>query len=213
VGEELDKKGIHRIHALGISVSNKAVLIILPMGGGKTTLGLELLKYDDVTLLSDDTPLITKDGQVLPFPIRIGVCKEAASKLDIPSRYLRNFNRSKYGPKILIDIDYFKDKISDPCKLAVVFIGERLFSSDCQIGRIPKYKISRVLIINGVLGLGLPQLLEFAFTPGRKKIMRFFFSRFGLFLKLLKKIEGNLLLIGREPSVNASILYRYLKNI
>jgi hypothetical protein len=118
---------------LGISVNNKAVLIILPMGGGKTTLGLELLKYDDVKLLSDDTPLISRDGKILPFPIRIGINKNTSLNFNVPKKYLRDFIRSKYGPKLLIDIDYFRDKIALPCKISMILIGERIFSDKCRI--------------------------------------------------------------------------------
>lgn len=209
VGEELDKKGMHRIHALGISVNNKAVLIILPMGGGKTTLGLELLKYDDVKLLSDDTPLITRDGKVLPFPIRIGVCKEAAFKLNIPQQYLRNFTRSKYGPKVLIDIDYFKDKISSPCKLAVVFIGERLFSSDCQIHPISRMKAIMPFIIHGAIGLGLPQLIEYFISISLKDIfskIRITLSRVWMSLSIIRHISIYRFMCGNNVEKNASVL-------
>ena len=50
----LDRRGLHRIHALGVVVKNRAVLVMLPMGGGKSTLGLHLLKHPEVQILSDD---------------------------------------------------------------------------------------------------------------------------------------------------------------
>lgn len=217
VGEELDKKGIHRIHALGISVNNKAVLIILPMGGGKTTLGLELLKYDEIKLLSDDTPLITRDGKVLPFPGRIGVPRNNAVDLNIPKRYLRNFMRSKYGPKVLIDIEYFENKIAKPCDPGVILIGERIFSDECKIERISKFGTLKPFIINGVLGLGFPQLIEYLLRGNMRDIL----SKMGVVLprlfasfKVINKSKQYRILTGKDRAKNAYILIEFLtKNL
>ena len=93
---------MHRIHALGISHNDEGILCILPQGGGKTTLGLSLLKkYDDVKLLSDDTVLISRDGMLIPFPVRIGLCEE--DKIDVPNEYRGTLIRRKYGKKMLFD--------------------------------------------------------------------------------------------------------------
>ena len=43
-GELLDKKGMHRVHALGVTGNGKGVLCLMPEGAGKTTLGLDLLE-------------------------------------------------------------------------------------------------------------------------------------------------------------------------
>jgi hypothetical protein len=48
IGEHLDRQGLHRIHALGVAVQGRAVLVLLPMGGGKSTLGLHLLNHPAV---------------------------------------------------------------------------------------------------------------------------------------------------------------------
>src|ERR1700722_18273685 len=45
IGEHLDREGLHRIHALGVTVQGRAVLVLLPMGGGKSTLGLHMLQH------------------------------------------------------------------------------------------------------------------------------------------------------------------------
>ena len=139
VGEFLDKKGIHRIHALGISIptskkTQKAVLCLLPQGAGKTTLALELLKDEQIRLLSDDAPLITSKGKILAFPLRLAVPE--GFFLDIPPQYLRNFQRRKYGNKTLIDIEYFKDKIVSFAEPSIILIGERISSCDTKIFKI-----------------------------------------------------------------------------
>ena len=73
VGQHLDSVGLHRVHALGVAAGNRAVLVLLPMAGGKTTLALRLLNAGGVRLLSEDSPLLGPNGQVHPFPLRIGV--------------------------------------------------------------------------------------------------------------------------------------------
>jgi len=214
VGEELDKKGIHRIHALGISINNKAVLIIFPMGGGKTTLGLELLKYDGIKLLSDEIPLITRKREVLPFPIRIGVSKDRTSSLDIPHKYLRNFIRSKYGSKVLIDIEYFKDKISRSNMPAVILIGERISSNDCRIEKISKFRTLKPFIVNGVFGLGLPQLIEYFLRYNIRDVLpksKIMFSRLLRCLKVIWKSKTYSFLIGKDRRKNVNILIEFLE--
>jgi hypothetical protein len=42
VGKYLDSQGIHRVHALGVSYCGQGLLLLLPSGGGKSTMALEL---------------------------------------------------------------------------------------------------------------------------------------------------------------------------
>ena len=55
-GEHLEKQGYYRIHALGFSKNHKGGLVISALGGGKTTLALELMNRGDFKILSEDTP-------------------------------------------------------------------------------------------------------------------------------------------------------------
>ncbi len=64
---------MHRVHALALAVDRRAMLVLLPMGGGKSTLGAELLRHPDVQLLSDDSPLVDRAGRVHAFPLRLGL--------------------------------------------------------------------------------------------------------------------------------------------
>ena len=68
IGQGLDLLGLHRLHALGVEVNGRAVLVLLPMGGGKSTLALHLMNLPGVRLLSDDSPWIDQD------PMAVGVC-------------------------------------------------------------------------------------------------------------------------------------------
>ena len=52
VGERLDRKGYHRVHGLGFGYHGHTGLILLPVGGGKTTLVLEMMKDPAFRLFS-----------------------------------------------------------------------------------------------------------------------------------------------------------------
>ena len=43
VSEALEKKRLHRIHGLGIESAGKGTIVLLPSGGGKSTMALSLL--------------------------------------------------------------------------------------------------------------------------------------------------------------------------
>jgi hypothetical protein len=48
IGQHLDARGLVRLHALGLAGRPGAVALLLPPGGGKTTLALEAIKDDAV---------------------------------------------------------------------------------------------------------------------------------------------------------------------
>ncbi len=213
VGELLDKKGMHRIHGLGFSVQGKAVICLLPMGGGKTTLALSLLKTGSAKILSDDILLVNKAGIFLPFPLRIGVDKASIGS-EIPPGFLREFNRSQYGPKILIDVEYFRSQISSDSKPWIILIGSRRFSSQSSI--IPRHKLYalRYLIRDCVVGMGLPQMVEYFFRarPG-DLVCKFFIaiSRFLVCLKIMLKSKVYTFELGIDKTANARVLDEFLQ--
>lgn len=211
VGELLDRRGVHRIHALGISIEGKAVLCLLPMGGGKTTLALELLKDSRIKLLSDDIPLMTREGNILPFPLRIGVDK--AVILNIPSKFLRSFDRRQYGPKTLIDMEYLKDQIASASRPWIVLVGVREFSNRAEVKPLPKIKMFWPFIRDAVIGLGLPQVVEYFLRSGFKD----FLKKTGILLSRLDA-SGTIILksrtfeftLGKDQDCNARTLLNFL---
>ena len=69
-GKWLDSQGLHRVHACGLSTEKGNFIIMLPMKGGKSTLFFSLLRDKRIKIISDDSPILSSKGEVLPFPLR-----------------------------------------------------------------------------------------------------------------------------------------------
>ncbi len=213
--EHLDKIHIHRVHGLGLQLKdNKAVLLLLDMGGGKTTLALQLLSAaKEVKLISEDSPLINKKGEILPFPLRIGVNPQEKPK-DIPAEHIRYFERQEFGPKALIDIDYFKGKIADkPSQPDIIILGRRALGQKPQIRPASKYAALKEFIKNCVIGLGLFQGVEYIFQKGPKEA--FFkipiaLSRLNNTRKVIKKSRIFEFLLSCDVNENNRILQEFI---
>lgn len=214
VGQFLDSKHIHRVHALGIGRNEKAILILLPESGGKTTLALQLLRSGQVKLLSEDSPLITRQGEVLPFPLRLGILPGGES--NIPAKYLHSVYLMRAGTKILVDVGYFADKIGSACKPEIVLLGERALGYEARIEPTSRLSASKEFLTNVVVGLGLHQGMEYLLgrsiweTLGRTGLA---FSRLNNSLKVLSHSKVYRYTIGHEPERNLQVLLHFLQNL
>ncbi len=180
-GEHLDAGGLFRVHALGLAVAGRGVLILLPMAGGKTTLALKLLEAGGVKLLSEDSPLIRRDGMVLPFPLRIGV-RAGLEPPGVPPAMRRTVERMEHGPKTLIDVAHFGGRIADAaCPIGAVLVGCRRLAGPADIRRQPRRKAVGAFVKNAVVGLGLYQGMEFVLERSSWEV----FSRAGLAMRRL----------------------------
>lgn len=158
-GAGLDARGLHRVHGLGLAIRGTNILCLLPQGGGKSTLALSALSAPDVRLFSDDIPLIDGRGTLYPMPVRMGIC--AGAPHGVPEQYLTVFHRRKHGDKLLIDMSYFAGRIAEPGRLAAIVIGVRFGGGPSRIVRVSKAAAMNALLRDCVVGLGLPQMVEF----------------------------------------------------
>ena len=161
IGEKLDYEGLHRVHSLGIVYQDFGCLFLIPQGGGKTTLAMSLLSHPQVKLLSEDTPFIDRQGRVFPFPFRLGVTNGEHTE-PIPERFKRIAERKFGGYKVLIDLEFFRDKIaSNVVRNKYLFCGRRTSGPSPRMVAIGKASALRYLTRDCVFGLGLPQVIEF----------------------------------------------------
>lgn len=171
VGELLDMKGYHRIHACCFSYNNKTFICMLPQGGGKSTLLMNLLKNNNIKLLSDDTPIIDKKGNIYPFPIRVGICTDFDTS-NIDEKFITVFNRRKFGQKRLLSYEYFKDKIEKENFPTTIILGKRTYLTTSTIVRTNKFCAFVELLKSCVIGYGLPQVMEYFLVGGFKDIIK-----------------------------------------
>jgi len=212
VGENLDGLGLHRVHALGVEAGGRAVLILLPMAGGKTTLALKLLGLEGTRLLSEDSPVLSRNGLVLPFPLRIGV-RVGSEPSGIPMKYLRTVKRMEFGPKTLIDIEYFRDKIAGPCPLGAILLGERWLAGGSSILPERRYSAINAFIKNSVVGLGLYQGVEFVLERSGWEVLGkagVAFSRLRTGLRAIGRSQVFRFRMGPDAEESAEVLATFL---
>jgi hypothetical protein len=215
VGQHLDAIRLHRVHALGIEAGGRAVLILLPMGGGKTTLALTLLGSEGIRLLSEDSPLISRSGKVFPFPLRIGV-RVGEEPAGIPARYRRTVSRMEFDPKTLIDIEYFREKIGEPSPIGSILLGERWLAGHPFIRPENHRAAIKAFIKNSVVGLGLYQGVEFVLERSALEIFGkagLALSRFRNSLEVIRRSQVYRFAMGPDVEQNADVLIRFIREL
>lgn len=211
-GKKLETQGMHKVHAFGVSKSGKAIIGMMPMKGGKTTTFLELLKYKDLDILSDDTPIVNAKGYLLPFPLRIGIESNAEKPKGDKSK-IYSIERSHYGKKILFPIDYFENQVSGVCSDAILIDCKRWYNSDCALIKVKKYQMISPLVKNMLVGVGLPLIIEYFLELTLKdffKLSFIFIRRLSSMSRLLLRSKCYRIYLGNNPKKNAQLIYSLL---
>jgi hypothetical protein len=165
VGEHLDGLGLARLHALAIAGPSHAVAVLLPSGGGKSTLALRALQDPSVRLLSEDSPILDRRGRLHPFPLCIGINPGAADGL--PAEHLRLVDRMEFHPKLLLDLEAFADRVEpEPKPLRHLVIGRRSLGREARLDRMPRRHALGPLLRESVVGVGIYQGMEFVLQRG-----------------------------------------------
>ena len=215
VGEALDRRGLHRVHALGFEYAGFGGVVLLPSGGGKSTLALELLRSQaPVGFFSEDTPLICRHGLLHAFPLRWSF--RTGAKLDwIPKNFIRPFHRKNYGDKSLLDVNFFSKQIRSGLPLRWVIVGQRTSRAVSSLGPASFARGVFVLFKNLVIGLGVPQMAEYRLRFGLIDLTRLAQDAYSR-LKALKLMLGQSSVysfsLGDDPSESVVVLLGFLKN-
>jgi hypothetical protein len=215
VSELLESKHMHRVHALGLEHNGRGILVMLPSGGGKSILALGILRSPDkkIRLISEDSPLLTEGGMLLPFPLRIGVHPQSMPP-DIDPAFTRFDKRIEFGSKINIDINYFKNRIChEAVPASMILLGVRSTGKEAII--IPAHKVAviKYSMMNSIIGVGLYQGMEFIMQQTFRKSMR----QVGLLLSrtwnnfgMIRRARIYTFIIGRDSERNHRELHDFL---
>lgn len=163
LGERLDARGLHRVHALGFELKGEGGLLILPSGGGKTTVGYELLRRSGARMLSDDTPLLGADLVLRPFPLRWGF-RADADLSGVPPELVRPFPRRHHGLKRLVDTAFMGDRVAGETPLKWLILG-RPGGARAELEPAGPAAALAALAPALVVGWGVPQMAEWALRP------------------------------------------------
>jgi len=215
VGERLERRGIHRVHALGIERNGEAALFLMPSGGGKTTLALSFLCSEGPErLLSEDSPLIDRRGRVLPFPLRIGVAGDLPP--GIASEHVSLVERMEFEPKRLIALEAFGDRIATQDALPrLVFVGDRLLGDGCRIRPASLAEGVRGFLRHMVVGVGLYQGVEFLLQTSFLDLLRktpLLVSRVLRAAQVLREADVFVLELGRDVRKNTAEIAAFLES-
>ena len=214
-GEYFDRTGRTRVHALGLETAGQAVLLMLPSSGGKTTMALKMLQVEGVKLLSEDSPLMLRNGLIEPFPIRIGL-RPGTAVPDIDPAFQLDIERMEFGPKKLIDIEAFHDKLSGPVPISAILLGTRFSSGDSRIMQVSRRQAFRPLISDAVVGLGLYQGVEFVLKSSALELLgkgRLAFARLRNSLGVLRRANVYRFEMGTDIEQTANTLETFLEQI
>jgi hypothetical protein len=214
ISEALEQKRLHRIHGLGVESGGKGTVVLLPSGGGKSTMALSILSQNNqFRLISEDSPLLRKDGYLVPFPLRIGVHPQNVPA-DIDSRFTRMDRRIEFSPKINIDICYFAEKVCRrPVPAASLLLGIRTTGHTAQITPAPKGALLRHVLANSIIGIGLYQGLEYLLQKSFMESLQhlgLLFSRVYNNGALLRHTRVYRFYVGRDPNCNYECLSDFL---
>jgi hypothetical protein len=132
---------------------------------------------------------------------------------DIPAKYLYKADFLRIGTKIMVDIDYFADKIGTVSQPWMVLLGERALGNESRIIPASKLRASKEFIKNSVVGLGLHQGLEYLLggniwgTIGKSALA---WSRLNNSLKVLSRSQVYRYQIGHDFEKNNQVLIDFL---
>lgn len=212
----MDQKGYHKIHGMGFNYQDKSVVVMMNSGGGKSTLLLNILKQNDVEILSDDTPIINENGVFSGFPLRIGLKARDSFLEEIVGEQVYTMNRQTHGLKYLYPVVGNKLKpVFEGKRKQILIVGLRDNFSLPEIKKITKAKMFYFLFIHQIIGIGLPIIFEYFWEKG----IGDFFVKTMIFIKRLKaavatifKSEIYEMNFSNEPDKNADYLINFLKN-
>jgi hypothetical protein len=196
----LDRKGFHRVHALGVE---PGVLAILPQGGGKSAMAALLCSSGGRRVHSDEIPLI-QDGGVHPFPLRLALRPQVAEGLQLTGGRL--FKRKIFDDKILFPLP--ANQTAPAARIQAILIGRLNLSGIPKVRRASRLRVFAGLMHSLVVGIGVPQMREFMLRPA-PALLAIFFSRLRQAAGLALHTPGFIFEVCGDARLNAKTLSEF----
>lgn len=215
-GQHCDRIGWLRIHAMAVSTGDTALVIMMPAGGGKSTLLHAALKDRSFGIIAEDIALIDRRGTLLPVPSPLGL-----SPNEEPQKYSLDYlwveQRTEFGPKYRLDADYFAAQIENRTFDKIVFMtGNRLLNGKPEIrkaGIVLKFK---AILREIVFGIGVYQGFEYVVNHTPWEVLKqipVFLKRLYLALLLARRHAFLEFTLGRDSAENTDCLKAFAASI
>lgn len=170
ISRHLDGLSMPRLHGLGIVGAAGAVVIVLPSGGGKTTLALRALGEHGIGFLSEGSPIIDARGRLHPLPFPLWVRDRAPEAAELPLEHVRRVDGALSDPRIL-ELDAFEEKIARGAyPLAHIVLGRRSLGVHAELRPLPRRAAVPSLVRDTVVGFGFFQGAEFLLRHGLRDL-------------------------------------------
>jgi hypothetical protein len=139
----LRRRGRFLVHAFAGELNGRAVLLVGPIGSGKTTAGVTLLAAG-WRLLANDSPIVVRGGDVLSYPGPIAITRDTVARVGLPI----DTDHVTTDEKLLIDPDVIWPgvRVDRAAVGAIVLIGvgdhedhrlDYLTPSEALLGLLP----------------------------------------------------------------------------
>jgi hypothetical protein len=170
ISAHLDRRGMPRLHGLGLTGAAGGVVVMLPSGGGKTTLALRALREDGVRLLSEGSPVIDRSGLLHPLPFPLWVRDSAPEAALLPLEHVRRVDGELSDPRIL-ELSAFADRVETESRpLVHIVLGRRSLGERSWLAPLSRRAAVPTLVRDSVVGFGFFQGAEFLLRHGLRDL-------------------------------------------
>lgn len=219
IGKLMDLKGLHKLHAFSVAYKDLALVCMMPMKGGKSTLLMEFLKDPRFKIISDDIPLVDWKGNVLPFPIKIGLSDKSV-ELEVlnPAENYYEMDRGLYGKKRLLSLKGLPGRVAEidrPYEKVLLIEAFRFNSRTSILKDSSLLSTGKGLLKHGIIGFGLPMVIEYFWENGWRDFLvktKIFLLRCLGFGSLLFKAKRMKLFLGKNPEEAAEVIIKHIVN-
>lgn len=217
VGKLMDLNGLHKLHAFSVSYKDLAIVCMMPMKGGKSTLLMQFLKDERFKIISDDIPLVNLVGEILPFPIKIGL-SDLPGNLDVvnPEVNFYTMDRAHYGKKQLLCLNGLPGRVESTerkFKKVILIEAFRYNSKTSILKDADIFSTGKGLFKHGIIGFGLPMVIEYFWEKGFIDFLRktkIFFLRLLAFSSLMIRAKKMKLFLGKNPQEASEVIIKYV---
>ena len=204
VGEALDEKCFHRVHALGFELKQQTCLAILPRGAGKSAISLLLCKNPNFKLYSDENPLVLNNN-ICAFPLHQALRPEVAENLSLNITSTALFRRRLFPAKAIFHQPI--EQIAKPNCLRVILIGKPAGNESPSLAPAGFLTTFCSLLKALVLGIGLCQMAEHMLRLNNlMKLSMIFFSRLKTAFYISTTVQSFHFFYARDARLNAQFI-------